>query len=109
VLVSSVHLELARLYLSRDDLVEAFDCLKRAFSANEKNDEASLLLGLVAIDLDDDRTALRALRAASSSRSVLAPESKAIAQQQLARIARGAGDAKRASVAPGTRDAKRLS
>jgi hypothetical protein len=40
---------------------------------------------------------------------VLAPESKAIAQQQLARIARGAGDAKRASVAPGTRDAKRLS
>ena len=92
-LVSSVHLELARLYLSRDDLVEAFDCLKRAFTANPRNDEASLLLGLVAIDLDDDRTALRALRAASTSRSALAPESKAIALHQLARIARGTRDA----------------
>jgi tetratricopeptide (TPR) repeat protein len=92
-LVSSVHLELAHLYLSRDDLAEAFDCLKRAFSANPNDDEASLLLGLVAIDLDDDRTALRALRAASTSRS--APESKAVALHQLACLARRAGDAKK--------------
>jgi tetratricopeptide (TPR) repeat protein len=93
-LVSSVHLELGRLYLSRDDLEEAFDCLKRAFTANPKNDEASLLLGLVAIDLDDDRTALQALRVASTSRSALAPESKALALEQLACIARRTGDAK---------------
>jgi lipopolysaccharide biosynthesis regulator YciM len=92
-LVSSVHLELARIYLSRDDLVEAFDCLKRAFTVNSKNDEASLLLGLVAIDLDDAVTALRALRMASSSRSALSPESRAIALEQLARLTSAPGKA----------------
>jgi tetratricopeptide (TPR) repeat protein len=94
-LVSNVHLERAHHYLETDDLVEAFDCLKRAFAANPKNDEASFLLGLVAIDLDDHRTALRALRAASASRSALGPESKAVVLHQLARLAPGAGGVKR--------------
>jgi len=95
-LMSRAHLELARLHLSRDEIFEAFDGLNQSFNADPKNDEAGFLLGLVALDLDDERTATRALRAATAPRSTLTPTSKAVALYELARVARGKGDLRRA-------------
>jgi tetratricopeptide (TPR) repeat protein len=95
-LVSSAYFDMANVHLARDEIFEAFDALNQSFNANPKHDEAGLLLGLVAIDLDDERTALRALRTVTATRSTLEPVEKAVAFYHLARIARGKGDLRRA-------------
>jgi tetratricopeptide (TPR) repeat protein len=59
--VARLHLEAARAHLAIDEIVEAFDSLKAGFSLDWRNAEIAMLLGLVAIDLDDERLAERAL------------------------------------------------
>lgn len=95
-LVSSAHFELGELQLSRDEIFEAFDSLKQSFNADPKNDRAAFVLALVALDLDDERTAGRCLAAVTSARSALPPASKATAFYHQARIARNKGDLRRA-------------
>ncbi|MGH7438817.1 MAG: tetratricopeptide repeat protein, partial [Polyangiaceae bacterium] len=60
-LVARLLLEAASARLAVDEIVEAFDHLKAAHAIDARNPEGSMLLALVAIDLDDDRTAERAL------------------------------------------------
>jgi golgin subfamily B member 1 len=95
-LLSRAYFEMANIHLARDEIFEAFDALNQSFNADPKHDEAGFLLGLVAIDLDDERTALRALRTVTATRSTLGPTDKAIAFYHLARIARVKGDLRRA-------------
>lgn len=60
-LLARLHLEAAKLHLALDEIVEAFDSLKAGFSLDWRNPEIAMLLGLVAIDLDDEKLAERAL------------------------------------------------
>jgi tetratricopeptide (TPR) repeat protein len=60
-LVARLLLEAARSHLAVDEIVEAFDHLKAAYAMDARNAEGAMLLALVAIDLDDDRVAERAL------------------------------------------------
>ncbi len=59
--LARLHLEAAQSHLAVDEIVEAYEALKAGFSVDWRNPDLSLLLGLVAIDVDDDRTAERAL------------------------------------------------
>jgi tetratricopeptide (TPR) repeat protein len=61
--MAGVYLELAKAHLATDDLAEAFDALKVGFSIDARRGDLSILLGLTAIDLDDEKTAERALMA----------------------------------------------
>jgi len=56
-----VCLEAARAHLALDEILEAFDLLKTAFGMDARNAEVAMLFALVALDLDDERTAERAL------------------------------------------------
>jgi len=54
-LVSHAHLELARLHLSRDEIFEAFDAPRPIVQGrSEETTKPAFLLGLVALDLDDE-------------------------------------------------------
>ena len=59
--LARLHLEIGRAHLAFDDIVEAFESLKAGFNLDWRNAEIAMLLGLVAIDLDDERLAERAL------------------------------------------------
>jgi tetratricopeptide (TPR) repeat protein len=63
--LASVYLELAKAHLHRslDELAEALDALKAGFAIDLRNGEMAMLLGLLAIDLGDEKTAERALLA----------------------------------------------
>jgi hypothetical protein len=60
-LLARLHLESAKAHLAVDEVVEAFDSLKAGFNLDWRNTELAMLLGLVAIDLDDEKLAERAL------------------------------------------------
>jgi tetratricopeptide (TPR) repeat protein len=60
-LIARIHLEIGKAHLAVDELVEAFEALKVAFSMDGRSGEIAVLLGLVALDLDDDKTAERVL------------------------------------------------
>jgi tetratricopeptide (TPR) repeat protein len=59
--LGAVYLEIGKAYLATDDLVEAFNVLKTGFVVDPRCTELALVLGLLAADLDDDKTAERAL------------------------------------------------
>jgi DNA-binding SARP family transcriptional activator len=67
-LLARLHLEAARAHLAVDEVVEAFESLKAGFAMDWRNPELSLLLGLVAIDLDDEKVAERALVGLTTTR-----------------------------------------
>jgi thioredoxin-like negative regulator of GroEL len=60
-LVARVCFVAANAHLALDELVEAHDLLKTAFGMDARNGELAMLLALVSLDLDDERTADRAL------------------------------------------------
>lgn len=64
--VAAAYLELAKAHLAADDLAEAFDALKAAFTVDARSPGVAMLLGLVAIDLGDEKTAERALAAVAT-------------------------------------------
>jgi tetratricopeptide (TPR) repeat protein len=59
--LGALYLEIGKAYLATDDLLEAFNVLKTGFTADPRCTELALVLGLLASDLDDDKTAERAL------------------------------------------------
>jgi hypothetical protein len=59
--MARVHLEIGRAHLASDDIVEGFEALKAGFNMDWRNAEIAMLLGLVAIDLDEEKLAERAL------------------------------------------------
>jgi tetratricopeptide (TPR) repeat protein len=96
---SRVYLEIARLRLRSDDLFEALDALERSFAHDPRSVEASLLLVLVALDVDDERMAARAFRAITASRTDKVPAgSRAVAFYHLAGLADRRGDPRSARI-----------
>jgi tetratricopeptide (TPR) repeat protein len=98
-LVASLQLEIAHAHLAGDELFEAFDALKAGFNLDRKNVELALLLGLVALDLDDDKTAERALLAVISLPAAdpgTSAETRATAFFHLGALAHLKGDLARA-------------
>jgi tetratricopeptide (TPR) repeat protein len=97
-LLARLHLEAARAHLAVDEIVEAFDSLKAGFSIDWRNAEIAMLLGLVAIDLDDERLAERALSGLTTTPARDAAGGNADATLQagafyrLALMAQGKGD-----------------
>ena len=97
-LLARLHLEAARAHLAIDEIVEAFDSLKAGFSLDWRNAEIAMLLGLVAIDLDDERLAERALSGLTTTpvrdASGASPDAalQAGAFYRLALMAQGKGD-----------------
>jgi hypothetical protein len=61
--LASVHFEIAKAHLSLDEIVEAFEALKVGFDLDPRAVDGATLLGLVALDLDDEWTAERAFTA----------------------------------------------
>ena len=96
--LARLHLEAARAHLAIDEIVEAFDSLKAGFSLDWRNAEIAMLLGLVAIDLDDERLAERALSGLTTTPARDAAGANADATLQagafyrLALMAQGKGD-----------------
>jgi golgin subfamily B member 1 len=96
--LARLHLEAARAHLAIDEIVEAFDSLKAGFSMDWRNAEIAMLLGLVAIDLDDERLAERALSGLTTTPARDASGGNADATLQagafyrLALMAQGKGD-----------------
>jgi tetratricopeptide (TPR) repeat protein len=98
-LIARVHLETAKARLALDEVVEAFDALKVGFSMDWRNGEMAMLLGLVAIDLDEEKVAERALSGLTAmptrrdaSGEGADPAAQASAFYQLAVLAHFKGD-----------------
>jgi tetratricopeptide (TPR) repeat protein len=64
--VAAIHLEIGKAYLSGDQLLEAAEALREAFASDWRTGDVALLLGLVSIDLGDEKTAERALTAVTT-------------------------------------------
>ncbi|HEX8792350.1 MAG TPA: hypothetical protein VF765_15455 [Polyangiaceae bacterium] len=98
-MLAAVYLEIGEAHLASDDLVEGFDALKAGFAIDWHSGRLALLLGLVALDLGDEKIAERALLAVAmaaprregSTAGATAAE-KATAYEQLAALARAQGD-----------------
>ena len=97
-LLARLLLEAARAHLAVDELVEAFEQLKAAYGMDAKNAEIAMLLALVAVDLDDERTAERALFTvtAAAARTDADRHSQATAFYHLATMAHAKGDGAKA-------------
>jgi tetratricopeptide (TPR) repeat protein len=93
-LVARLLVETARAHLAADELIEAFEHLKAAFSIDARSGEGTLLYALVAIDLDDERTAERALFAitGTSAKTDADKHLQATAFYHLAAMALTKGD-----------------
>jgi tetratricopeptide (TPR) repeat protein len=98
-----VYLEIGKAYLASDDLEEAFDALKAGFAVDPRCSEIAVLLGLLAVDLDDDKTAERALVAVAmatsgkvASNDKSASAHRVVAMVQLAAMAEAKGEATKA-------------
>jgi tetratricopeptide (TPR) repeat protein len=117
-LVARLLVEAARAHLAADELVEAFEQLKAAFAIDARSGDVAMLLGLVAIDLDDERTAERALFAITGAPAKSDPDrhAQATAFCHLAALALAKGDGGKArrltgkalSIEPGHPEARSL-
>ncbi|MGH7732746.1 MAG: hypothetical protein ACREOE_03350 [Gemmatimonadales bacterium] len=74
----------------------AWNALKAAFVADARHGEVALLLGLLSLDLEDGKTAERALTAVSKMTSRVEPAQKGLALFHLARLAQAKGDVAKA-------------
>ncbi len=97
--IARVHLEIGKAHLAIDEIVEAFEVLKAGFNMDWRNAEIAMLLGLVAIDLDEEKLAERALSGLTAmpsrrerSGEGADPTAQANAFYQLAVIAYAKGD-----------------
>jgi tetratricopeptide (TPR) repeat protein len=98
-LVADVYLEIGRAHLALDELVEAFDALEFGFGVDWRTGDIAMLLGLVALDLDEEKTAERAFSAVTTlppRKEASGPgadaATKAVAFYHLASIALTRGD-----------------
>jgi tetratricopeptide (TPR) repeat protein len=93
--LAAIHLQMAKAHLAEDELLEALEALKSGFATDWRTGEIAMLLGLVAIDLDDDKTAERALIAVTTMpprKDAQDAPAKALAFEHLAAIALARGD-----------------
>jgi tetratricopeptide (TPR) repeat protein len=100
-LLAAVYLQIAKAQLADDDLPEALEALKAGFATDWRTGEIAMLLGLVAMDLDDDKTAERALIAVTTMpprKDAQDAAAKAIAFEHLAAIAHARGDTAKAKL-----------
>ncbi|HEX4340393.1 MAG TPA: hypothetical protein VH062_31005 [Polyangiaceae bacterium] len=96
-IASRVQFEIGRIYLDADYLHEGLEALKLSFQLDPRNLEAAYMLGQVAIDLCDETTASRALRAVTAAKDdKVTHETKAMAFYHLARLAQWKSDKRRA-------------
>lgn len=65
---TAAYQELARLHLAADELVEAYEVLNEAYKLERRNGSVALLLGMLALDLGDERLARRVLRSVTTMR-----------------------------------------
>jgi hypothetical protein len=86
----------AKAHLSVDRLVEAWHALRSAFSADRRDGDIALMLGLLSVDLEDDQTAERALTAVTKMTSRVDASSRALAFYHLARMAYVRGETTKA-------------
>ena len=61
--LATVYLQLGKAHLALDQLAEALDALKAGFAIDLRSGDLAMLLGLVALDLGDEKTAERAFTA----------------------------------------------
>jgi tetratricopeptide (TPR) repeat protein len=90
--LAAIHLQAAKAHLSVDGLVEASHALKSAFAADPRDGEVAMMLGLLSVDLEDDKTAERALTLVTKMKSRVDPKAKALAYYYLARMAYEKGE-----------------
>jgi tetratricopeptide (TPR) repeat protein len=97
--LAGVYLAIGKAHLAADDLVEALEALKAGFAIDWHCGELALLVGLVALDLGEDKIAERALLAVAmaaphkdGSSAGAAPADKVAAFYHLAVMARDQGD-----------------
>jgi len=97
--LSSVYLEIGKAHLALDELPEALLALESGFSADWRTGDIAMLLGLVAVDLGEEKSAERAFSAVTTlpvrkgaSASGADAAAKATAYYHLAAIAMNKGD-----------------
>jgi predicted negative regulator of RcsB-dependent stress response len=98
-LLAAVYFMIANAHLAADDLVEALEALKAGFAIDLHCAELALLLGLVALDLGEDRTAARAFLAVAmaaarkeGTSTGATPADRVAAFYHLGGMARAEGD-----------------
>jgi tetratricopeptide (TPR) repeat protein len=64
--LANLYLEMAKAHLAFDELVEALDALKAGYTIDVRCPGLAMLMGLVAIDLGDERLAERAFSAVAT-------------------------------------------
>ncbi len=96
---ASLYLEIGRAHLALDEIIEAFGALTLGFGLDASDGEIAMLLGLVAVDLDETDAAQRAFAAVialppptDASDPGASGAAKSIAFHQLASLALANGD-----------------
>jgi Flp pilus assembly protein TadD len=64
--LAGVHLAIGKAHLAVDEIVEAFDALDGGFAIDWRTGDIAMLLAMVALDLDDEKTAERAFSAVTT-------------------------------------------
>ena len=99
--LAAVQLEIAKAHLSVDDLAEAHEALKAGFAADWRTGDLAMVLGLVSLDVGDEKTAERALIAVTTMpqrKDVTDAPARALAFYHLASMAYARGDVAKAKL-----------
>jgi hypothetical protein len=103
--MAAIYLEIGNAYLAIDDLLEAAEALREAFAADWRTGDVALLLGLLSIDINDEKTAERALTAVTTlpvhDGNATEGFSKSTALYHLASMAYSRGDLVKAKLLAG--------
>ena len=101
--LAHVYLEIGKAHLAGDELAEALDALDFGFAVDWRVGDLAMLLGLVALDLGEDKVAVRAFSAVTTLPPKKEPagggadaSAKSVAFYHLASIAAAPGDITRA-------------
>ena len=101
--LANIYLEIAKAHLSVDEVVEAYEALEFGFGVDWRVGDIAMLLGLVALDLDEHKTADRAFSAVTTlppRKDAAGPgadaATKAVAFYHLASLAFAKGDVAKA-------------
>jgi tetratricopeptide (TPR) repeat protein len=95
--LAPVYLAIGKAHLANDDLIEALEALKAGFAIESQRGELAMLVGLVALDVGDEKTAERAFLAVAMSAprkdgSGASASDKVEASYRLAAMAYESGD-----------------
>lgn len=103
--LSAVYEQIASLHLEEGFLTDALQALSKAFEMDSKNARLAMLLGRLALDIEENEVAQRAFRAITIMRTAepddpdgARPENKADANYYLAVLAQKQGDVRKAKV-----------